>query len=98
MITRITNSQDVIAFAKQLVKEGVNFHPDEYFKNYINFETSEPTYTENEAELRNSLMIQCFATCEKNGLDIYDTMSEVTLKETGLDKFIPLPSSTYTEV
>lgn len=93
MITRINNPQDVIAFAKQLVKEGVNFHPDEDFKNYINIETSEPTYTEKEAELRNNLMAQCIATCEKNGIDVYDTMSEVVLIETGMDKFIPLPSS-----
>lgn len=93
MITRINNPEDVIAFAKQLVKEGVNFHPDEDFKNFINIETSEPTYTEKEAELRNNLMTQCIATCEKNGIDVYDTMSEVVLVETGMSKFIPLPSS-----
>jgi len=93
MITRINNPEEVIAFAKQLVKEGVNFHPDEDFKNYINIETSEPTYTEKEAELRNNLMTQCIATCEKNGIDVYDIMSEVVLQQTGLNKFIPLPSS-----
>ena len=42
-------------------------------------------------------MNQCFTVCEKNGVDIYDTMSEVALKETGLDKFIPLPSAAYSE-
>ena len=93
MITRIDSPQDVIAFAKQLVNEGVNFHPDEDFKNYINVETSEPTYTEKEAELRNILMTQCITTCEKNGIDVYDTMSEVVLVETGMSKFIQLPSS-----
>ena len=97
MMTRINNSEDVIAFAKQLVNEGVNFHPDEDFKNYINTETSEPTYSEEEAELRNNLMTQCFVTCKENGIDVYDTMSEVVLKETGLDKFIPLPSIPYAE-
>ena len=93
MITRINNPEDVIAFAKQLVKECVNFHPDEDFKNYINIETSEPTYTEKEAELRNNLMKQCIVTCEKNEIDVYDTMNEVVLLETGMDKIIPLPSS-----
>jgi hypothetical protein len=93
MITGIYNPQDVIAFAKQLVKEGVNFHPDEDFKNYINIETSQPTYSEKEAELRNILMTQCIAVCEKNGIDVYDTMNEVALLDTGMDKFVPLPSS-----
>lgn len=93
MMTIINNTQDVIAFAKQLVKEGVNFHPDEDFKNYINTETYEATYTEEEAELRNTLMAQCFTICEENDIDVYDTMSEVVLKETGMEKFIALPSS-----
>lgn len=93
MVTRINNSRDVIAFANQLVKEGVNFHPDEDFRNYINIETSEPTYTEKDAELRNLLMTQCFTICRESGIDIYDTMSEVVLKQTKLEKFIPLPSS-----
>jgi hypothetical protein len=93
MITRISNSEDVIAFAMQLLNEGVNFHPDEDFRNYINVETSEPTYTEEEAELRNLLMAQCITTCEEIGIDVYDTMCEVVLKQTGLDKLIPLPSS-----
>jgi hypothetical protein len=93
MITGINNPQDVIAFAKQLVKEGVNFHPDEDFKNYINIETSQPTYSEKETELRNNLMTQCIAICEKNGIDVYDTMNEVALLNTGMDKLVPLPSS-----
>lgn len=96
MQKQIKTTKDVVAFAKQLIKEGVNFHPDDDFKNYINLETSEPTYSTEEAELRNELMNQCFTVCEKNGVDIYDTMSEVALKETGLDKFIPLPSAEYT--
>lgn len=93
MITRINNPQDVIAFAKQLVEEGVNFHPDEDFRNYINIETSEPTYTEKEANMRNNLMTQCIATCEQNEIDVYDTMNEVLLLETGMDQIIPLPST-----
>jgi hypothetical protein len=96
MLTKINNHQDIIAFARQLVREGVNFHPDEDFKNYINLKSSKPTYTNDEAELRNALMSQCFIVSEENKIDIYDTMSEVTLKETGLDKFIPLPSAEYT--
>ncbi len=97
MQKQIKTTNDVVAYAKQLIKEGANFHPDDDFKNYINLETNEPTYSAEEAELRNELMNQCFAVCEKNGVDIYDTMSEVALKETGLHKFIPLPSAAYSE-
>lgn len=96
MITRIRNTNDVIAFAKQLVIEGISFHPDDDFKDYINLKTKEPSYNKQEAKLRNKLMNQCFAVCKKEGVDIYDTMMEVTLKETGMDKFIPLPSSNLT--
>ena len=97
MLKKIKNLKDVTAFAKQLIKEEVNFHPDEDFKNYINLETKKPTYSKGDADFRNKLMGQCFDICAKNGADIYDIMSEVALKETGLDKFIPLPSATYSE-
>lgn len=97
MLKQITTTKDVVAFAKQLIKEGVSFHPDDDFNDYINLETEKPTYTKEDADFRNELMNQCFTVCEKNGIDIYDTMSEVVLKETGLDKFIPLPSTPYAE-
>ena len=97
MFKKIKNLKDVTAFAKQLIKEEVNFHPDEDFKNYINLETKKPTYSKKDADFRNELMRQCFEVCEKDGADIYDIMSEVALKETGLGKFIPLPSSAYSE-
>ena len=97
MVKQIKTAKDVIAFAKQLTKEGVNFHPDDDFNDYINLETQEPTYSKEDADFRNELMNQCFSVCEKNGVDIYDTMSEVALKEIGLDKFMPLPSAALTE-
>ena len=56
-----------------------------------------PTYTKEEADLRNDLMSKCFEVCEKEGVDIYDVMLEVSLIETGMDKFIPLPSQPYPE-
>lgn len=93
MIDKIQTLADVSAFAKQIISEGVSFHPDDNFNDYINFETREPCYSKAEAEKRNELMNECFEICEKEGVDIYDIMLEVTLVETGLDKFIPLPSS-----
>ncbi|MCC5930319.1 MAG: hypothetical protein JJU28_13815 [Cyclobacteriaceae bacterium] len=91
MITKIANLDDVSAFAKLLVKESVNFHPDEDFINYINIQTAEPTYTAKEAEVRNALMAECFEVCDENGIDIYDFMSKIVLQETAMDKLIPQP-------
>ena len=42
-------------------------------------------------------MSKCFEVCEKEGVDIYDVTLEVSLIETGMDKFIPLPSQPYPE-
>lgn len=92
MITKIETTGDVKAFAKQLIAEGVSFHPDDDFNDYVNFKENKPCYSKAEAEVRNNLMNNCFEVCEKEGVDIYNLMLEVSLKETGMDKFIPLPS------
>jgi len=92
MINEIKNPADVEIFVIQLVAEGLNYHPDDDFENYVNTETDEPSYTADEAKIRNNLNQQCFAVCKKFNIDIYDLTQEIFLKETGLDKFIPLPS------
>ncbi|NNV57306.1 hypothetical protein [Limnovirga soli] len=97
MITKIETAEDVKAFAKQLITEGVSFHPDDDFNDYVNLEESIPTYSKEEADVRNGLMNKCFEVCEKEGIDIYDVALEVSLIETEMDKFIPLPSQTYPE-
>jgi len=97
MITQIQTSDDVKAFAKQLIAEGVSFHPDDDFNDYVYFKEDKPCYSKEEADLRNALMNNCFEVCEKEGVDIYELMLEVTLIETGMDKFIPLPSQPYCE-
>jgi len=83
---------DVEDFMRQLVCEGTNAHPDEDFNNYINIETELSAYTEEEAAIRNNLMSKCFDVCEAAGKDVYSVMQEIYLIETGLDKYIPLPS------
>ena len=93
MIPQINNIADVKIFAKELVAEGANFHPDDDFFSYVQQGTeSKPSYSIQEATLRNTLMGQCFEVCQKEGQDIYDTMLEVFLIETGMEVFIPLPS------
>lgn len=97
MITKIETSEDVKAFAKQIIEEGVSFHPDDDFNDYVNFKEGTPSYTKEDADLRNELMNNCFGVCEKEGVDIYSIMLEVSLVETGMDKYIPLPSQPYPE-
>ncbi len=91
MLNHIQTIHDVVTFAKQLVAEGTNFHPDDDFNEYISIETNLPSYTSDEAKTRNRLMEECFEICEKEGVDIYDLMQETTLRETGMDQMIPLP-------
>ena len=93
MIEKIKNTEGVIAFAKQIVKEGVSFHPDDDFMDYVNFKSKQPVYTKEEADFRNELMQQCFEVCDRSGVDIYCVMNEVLMQETGLDKFVLLPSA-----
>lgn len=93
MITTINNLEDVKTFFIQLVDEGTNAHPDDEFGDYVNNDTGEQTYNSEQAEFRNALMQVSFEICDKSGIDIYDLMQEVYLIETGLDKYIPLPSS-----
>lgn len=93
MINEILTLDDVKQFAKELTSEGLSFHPDDDFHDYINLETKEPTYSEEEAGLRNKLMDKCFEICEQEDVDIYTLMMEEFLLETGLNKIIPLPSN-----
>jgi hypothetical protein len=89
MLKQIKNTEDVIIFAKQIVKEGVSFHCDDDFNDYVNLKTKQQTYTKQEAAFRNNLMDECFEVCEKTGVDIYVVMSEVLINETGLNKLMP---------
>jgi hypothetical protein len=91
MVTEINSLNDVKSFAKSILEEGVNIHPDDDFASIVNIKTKRQTYTSDEAKERNAVMERCFDFCEENNFDLYDVMQEVHLKETGLDKFIPLP-------
>jgi hypothetical protein len=77
MIQEITTVEDVRTFFNELHAEDLNFHPDDDFTDYINNETREPTYTDDEAALRNHLLEQSFEVCEREGADIYDVCIEI---------------------
>jgi len=93
MIREIQTIGDVAIYMQNIIEEGVNAHPDELFENYINIKTGEPSYSVEEAASRNLLMIKSFEVCEKASVDIYSLMHEIFLLQTGLYRFIPLPSS-----
>jgi hypothetical protein len=59
----------------------------------VNLADNKLCYSKQDADLRNELISECFEACNNEGIDIYDVMLEVTLIETGMDKFIPLPSN-----
>lgn len=77
MITEFNTTEDVKIFAKQLMSEDFNFHPDDDFNDYINIWDLTPTYNKEEAGFRNVLLGRCFEICNKEGVDIYDFMYEV---------------------
>jgi len=74
MIQEIKTIEHVKQFAKDLISDECIFHPDDDFNDFVNFETKSKAFTTEEADLRNDLMSQCFAVCEKEQLDIYEIM------------------------
>lgn len=93
MIHELNTVEDVKQFIKDIISEGVNFHPDTPFEDYINNETCKATYTEEQADLRNDLLTEAFTVCNNQSVDIYELSMEILLYETGLDQFIPSSES-----
>ncbi len=80
MMTKIKTINDVKAFATHLVQvEKLSFHPDDDFKDYIAC-GKKPIYSEQEAELRNKLMNECFEVCDKNNVEIYEILLPIIQK------------------
>lgn len=92
MKINIQTIEDVKHYAKKLTAEGLSFHPDDDFNDYVNFTNNTLFYNSEEAELRNKLMNDCFDVCEKEGSDIYEIMMEEQSQESGLDISKPIPS------
>lgn len=61
-------------FVKVLKDRDISFHPDDDFKDYINYETKKPTFTEEEAEELNSKMDAFF---DKLGDKVYSIAADV---------------------
>lgn len=80
MVSKITTLEDVKLFAQHLVNDlHLNFHPDDDFTCYRNYDTKQPTFSAAEATHYNALMTECFDVCEKEGADVYEIMGQYLL-------------------
>ena len=72
----IKTVDDVLQFHRAILSEGVCYHPEEDFFDYVNideldeFGEHSPAYTHEEAMLRNDLLDQAYEVCEAAGVDI----------------------------
>lgn len=88
MIKDINTIEDVKLFAKQLVNEdNLSFHPDDDFADYINMETKEQYYSEEDTIRLNEMMERCFIVCEQAELDIYELMGEPLFQKMKIGEF-----------
>lgn len=81
---RIESMEDVAAFARSVIRDGVNYHPDTDFLDYVNIEKGGATYTLEEASALNKNNGKAFGLCRKQDVDIYEFLLPVFLEETGL--------------
>lgn len=66
-------------FHHLLVDRKLSYHPDDDFKDYVNFKTGKRVFTDEEAKTYNRLMDEAFEICDLDGIDIYSI---------GLDEFV----------
>ena len=88
MIKEVNTIEDVKLFAFQLVnEEKLSFHPDNDFSDYINLETGEPVYSEEEVQFLNQLMEKCFDICQEFEADIYELMGQPLFEKMKLGEY-----------
>lgn len=81
MIQEIKTAEDVKTFFNELYTEGLSFHPDDLFEDYVRTKTGEPFYSVEEVAVRNVLMGQAFDVCEKGNVDIYELSLDTFMKD-----------------
>ncbi len=73
--SHITTTEEVRDFFSHIVNDlGINFHPDDDFKNYVSYTTGEHTMDNAQAELYNRLMDEAFEIC---GEEVYEIGREL---------------------
>jgi hypothetical protein len=88
MIRAVRPLKDVDFFVKELIRESVIVHPDSDFYSYVNIQTGEKTYLDDEAAVRNELIAESFGVCERSNIDIYEFMMDISIRETGLEQLM----------
>ena len=74
---KIQNINDVKNFFKKLKSEGLNFHPDNKFEDYINYHTKRSSYSLKEQIELNKSLYKSFIVCNKENVDIYELCWEI---------------------
>lgn len=75
--SHIVTAEEVKDFFHHIVYAlGINFHPDDDFKDYVFYATGERTMDDEQAELYNRLMDEAFEVCDE---DVYEIGSELLL-------------------
>lgn len=80
---RIKNIEDVQAFLAYVMSDcglAWDFHPDNDFSAYSKPDADEPLFTEEEADILNLAIDECFAVCEKMHKDIYKLTMDYQIK------------------
>ena len=82
--SHITTVEEVKNFFYHIVYDlNINFHPDDDFKDYVNYEVGERTMDDEQAELYNRLMDEAFEVC---GEDVYEMGGDLLFQRLQTEK------------
>jgi len=77
MIQEIETIDDVMTFISQVAGEITDFHPMEDFRWYVNPETQQARYTDEEAGTRNTLLERCIDVLTAQNADFCTFLLDV---------------------
>lgn len=69
---RISGQADVLGFFRDLLAEGVDFHPDERAANIVTYSDGIRAFSVPEAARLDEIMQRCFWVCRRDGVDVYE--------------------------
>ena len=77
--SHITSAEEVKSFFRHIVYDlGINFHPDDDFKDYVSNKAGERTMDNEQAELYNRLIDEAFEVC---GEEVYEIGGDLLISE-----------------
>jgi hypothetical protein len=76
-LQQIGTIDEVKKFAKYLAFEvRLNFHPDDDFICYLDSNSNEQLFSNEDIVIGNKLMNDCFDVCERENIDVYEVMGK----------------------